>query len=173
MKKLSLKLLSLSLILPAGIIADTKVTFTLPSGMAVEIIEAPFKKELFKVEGCRDQEQLCLINNSIPFGIAFGMPKTYIKNIKVSFQGRSYSLNTKDMYNAWGSRPLEQKGIVRYFGGKCYDTKNCLFRGLFSDAGGTFVAEWQIKNGKSIRTILTDSNDVINLITKNIDSPNQ
>jgi hypothetical protein len=75
------------------------------------------------------------------------------------------------MYNAWGSRPLEFIGSVRYFGGKCVDAKNCSFRGLFSDAGGSFVAEWRVINGVSTRTVLTDSSDVVSLFMKNIDPP--
>lgn len=75
------------------------------------------------------------------------------------------------MYNGWGSHPLEYKGVIRYFGGKCFDTKNCQFRGLFSDAAGTFVAEWRIVNELPIRTMLTNSDDVVNLFIKNIDPP--
>lgn len=73
------------------------------------------------------------------------------------------------MYNAWGNRPVEYPGVVRYFGGKCFDKKNCQFRGLFSDAAGTFVAEWLIVDGHSTRTVLTSSSDVVVLFTENID----
>ena len=75
------------------------------------------------------------------------------------------------MYDAWGARPLEVKGVVRYFGGKCFDTKNCQLRGLFSDAAGSFVAEWQIVGGLPTRTILTSSSDVVHLFMNNIDPP--
>ena len=49
--------------------------------------------------------------------------------------------------------------------------KNCQFRGLFSDAAGSFVAEWLIVDGLAIRTVLTSNNDVVNLFKKNIDPP--
>ena len=157
--------------LPSAAMAETKASFTLPSSVKVQIVEDTFQKGHFKVEGCTEQAEVCRINGRVPFGTAFGLPKTYVKSIKISFQGQSYSLNSRDMYNAWGARPLEYKGTVRYFGGKCDDSKNCQFRGLFSDAGGAFVAEWRIVNGESIRTVLTDSNDVVNLFMKNIDPP--
>jgi len=48
---------------------------------------------------------------------------------------------------------------------------NCSFRGLFSDAAGTFVAEWQVVGGVSQRTIITGSGDVTNEVRKNIDPP--
>jgi hypothetical protein len=75
------------------------------------------------------------------------------------------------MYDAWGARPLEHPGAVRYFGGKCIDSANCQFRGLFSDAAGSFVAEWRVVNGISVRTVLTSSDDVVSLFMKKIDPP--
>jgi hypothetical protein len=152
-------------------IADTTSTFTLPSGVEVKIVEATFQKSLFKVEGCSDRDSVCRINGHVPVGSAFGLPKTYVKSITISFQGRSYSLDVSDMYDAWGSRPLEYRGKIRYFGGKCFDSKNCQFRGIFSDAAGAFVAEWRVVNEMPIRTVLTGSDDVMNLFMRNIDPP--
>ena len=151
------------------VFADTEATFTLPSGVNVKITEAPFQKKLFKVLGCNNAA--CLINGHVPVGSASELPKTYVKCISAIYQGQSYTLNASDMYNAWGKRPLEVEGAVRYFGGKCLNAKNCQFRGLFSDAAGTFVAEWQIVNGLSSRTVLTDSNDIVNLFMQHIDPP--
>ena len=91
---------------------------------------------------------------------------TYLKNITASYQGHSYTLDVADMYNAWGNRSLEHPGVIRYFGGRCYDKSNCQFRGIFSDAAGSFVAEWLIVDGLAIRTVLTSSNDVVNLFKK-------
>ena len=155
----------------ASAFADTEAAFTLPSGVIVKITEAPFQKKLFKVSGCTGGNAVCRINGRTPVGSALELRKTYVKRISVSYQGQSYFLNASDMYDAWGTRPLEVKGAVRYFGGKCSDAKNCQFRGLFSDAAGTFVAEWQIVNGLSNRTVLTDSNDIVNLFMQHIDPP--
>ena len=151
--------------------ADKTTNFTLPSGVVVELVERTFVKSQFKVEGCSGQEQKCLINGRIPFGSDLDLPKTYVKRIKVSFQDKTYSLNSADMYNAWGSRPLEYPGSIRYFGGKCFDSRNCQFRGVFSDAAGSFVAEWLVVNGVSARTVLTSSNDVVHFFMEHIDPP--
>lgn len=151
--------------------ADINSKFILPSGVEISIIEASFQKKKFKVEGCSDRGSVCRINGRIPFGIAFGLAKTYVKRITMTFQGKSNQLYVADMYNAWGNRPLEYPGTIRYFGGKCFDAKNCQVRGIFSDAAGTFVAEWLIADGRAFRTILTDSNDVVNLFMKHIDPP--
>ncbi|MCL2860756.1 MAG: hypothetical protein FWF46_09545, partial [Oscillospiraceae bacterium] len=117
------------------------------------------------------RQTACIINKQVPMGTDVEIPKTLVSSIKISYHGSVYFLDSSDMYNAWGNRPLERKGVVRYFGGQCSDTKNCQFRGLFSDGAGTFVAEWKIIDGVSIRTVLTNSDDVVNLFFKYIDPP--
>ncbi len=169
--KLAAALVASCIIVSVDTVADTSAVFTLPSGVRVEIVEANFQKTLFSISGCSERGDVCRINGHVPFGADFGLPKTYVKNITVLFQGQSYSLDVSDMYNAWGARPLEYKGKIRYFGGKCFDTKNCQFRGLFSDAAGSFVAEWRVVSGLPTRTVLTSSNDVMNLFIKHIDPP--
>jgi hypothetical protein len=159
------------LILSSSVYADSEATFTLPSGVSVKITEADFDAKLFKIAGCTDTAGFCLINGRVPSGVAFGLPKTYLKRVSVSYQGHTYSLDASDMYDAWGGRTLEQKGTIRYFGGKCYDQKNCQFRGLFSDAVGSFVAEWRIVNGLAIRTVLSGSDDIVQLFAQHIDPP--
>src|SRR5262249_28680864 len=153
-------------------VADSESVFTLPSNVQVRIVEAPFEKSQFSVSGCDADNKPCFINGHLPWGVAFGLPRTYVKQITVSYRGVSHTLDASDMYDAWGSRPLQYEGTkLRYFGGRCFDENNCQFRGLFSDTSGSFVAEWRIVGGKSFRTVLTDSDDVKNLFDKNIDPP--
>jgi hypothetical protein len=156
---------------PVAVFANTVASFILPSGVVVKIAEAPFSMSRFKVSGCTGSDEVCRINGHIPLGSAQQLPKTFVKEILVSYRGASYHLDASNMYDAWGKRPLEVAGIVRYFGGKCFDTKNCQFRGLFSDAAGSFVAEWKIINGLSNRTVLSDSGDLVKLFMQNIDPP--
>jgi hypothetical protein len=152
-------------------VADTTAEFFLPSGVQVRIVEASFNKSRSKVYGCSERDVICRINGRVPFGSAFGLPKTFVKSIRVTYKGKSHALDVSDMYNAWGERPLEYPGVIRYFGGNCFDPNNCQLRGLFSDGAGSFVAEGRVTNGTSVRTTLTDSNDVVNLFKKNIDPP--
>lgn len=152
-------------------VADMNSEFILPSGVEVKIVEAHFQRAQFNVEGCSDRDATCRINGHIPFGIESGLPTNYVKSIIISFQGSTYSLDVSNMYDAWVGRPLEHPGKIRYFGGKCFDVKNCQFRGIFSDAAATFVAEWLVTDGQAFRTTLTSSNDVVNLFMKNIDPP--
>lgn len=154
----------------SGVAFAGDAVFSIPGGVRVEIVESLFDKDLFQITGCENNGKGCKINGHIPFGSDLGIPKTYVKSIVVSCKGRSYLLDSSDMYNAWGNRPVELKG-VRYFGGSCYDENNCQFRGLFSDGAGSFVSEWKIVNGMPIRTVLTNSKDVVHLFIKNIDPP--
>ena len=161
----------LSFLVATPSLADTNSTFTLPSGVGITIIESAFQRAGFDTEGCAEVSSSCRINGHIPYGVDSGLPKTYVKSITVSFQGASYAVDASNMFNAWGKRPLEYPGVVRYFGGKCFDKTNCQLRGLFSDAAGSFVAEWVIEDGFSTRTVLTSSTDVVSLFIKNIDPP--
>jgi hypothetical protein len=151
--------------------AGPKARFTLPSGVEVSISEAPFNKSKFRVSGCTDEGAACFINGRVPFGRAARLPRTYVERISVSFGGSTYVLDSSDMYDAWGDRPLEHAGKIRYLGGRCSDSKNCQVRGLFSDGGASFVAEWRVVDGRATRTVLTDSADVVDLFMKNIDPP--
>jgi len=112
------------------------------------------------MRGCSDQESA-----------AWVCPKTYVKSITISFKGQEYSLDASDMYDAWGSRRLEYPGVIRYFGCNCFDKTNCQLRGIFADGAATFVAEWRIIDGRSVRTVFAFDDDIVDLFMKNIDPP--
>jgi hypothetical protein len=173
MNKACLLMTAATAFLAGSATAESNAEFLLPSGVRVTVVEATFNKSLFKISGCNNGNGngICIINGRAPLGTDSALPKTFLKNITVSHQKHFYSLNVSNMYNAWGSRPLEVKGVIRYFGGKCQDAKNCQFRGIFSDGAGTFVAEWKVVGGAPIRTILTNSNDIINFFMGHIDPP--
>jgi hypothetical protein len=148
---------------------DATKSFTLPSGVSIQIIETPFVSKGHDIKGCTGDFDLCIIDGRIPYGSFIDLPHTRLKSMIAVYRGKRYSLDTSQMFNAWGRRPLTD-GDTRYFGGGCYDEDNCLFRGLFSDGAGTFVAEWRVRNGVSERTILTRSTDVMNVVRNNIDA---
>lgn len=161
----------LALCSPFWVLAESVSSFTLPSSVNVTIIEAVFDKKNADIEYCSSGGSICRINGGIPFGVDANIPENYVKKITVVFQDRSYVLDATGMYNAWGGRPLEYPGIIRYFGGRCFDELNCHFRGVFSDAAGSFAAEWIVVEGFSFRTVLTGSRDVVSAFLKNIDLP--
>jgi hypothetical protein len=146
--------------------------FTLANQVVVRIVEAPFEESGQSF----DSKSPCLVGNSIPFGVDCTRPKSFVKHLTVSVNGHTYELDASAMFNAWGGRPLETAPILgtsdkfRYFGGRCVPEGNCVFRGVFSDGAGTFVAEWVVFNGASRRTVLTSADDVVSQIMRNIDA---
>ena len=162
--------LTLSVVFPVTAGERHMSEFTLPSNVHVKIVENLFKGEKLKVVGCNEQSFSCFINSSVPFGVLGEEPSSFVERIEISYKGKSYALDVSNMYNAWGNRPLAKNG-VRYFGGACSDTENCVFRGVFSDGAASFAVEWKIVSAHPIRTLLTHSDDVVDLFLKKIDPP--
>lgn len=109
-------------------------------------------------------------NGGLKFG-ATRVPDTFVSNLSLSVGGQKYELDASNMYNAWGKRAIESPDGTRFLAAHCYNDRNCTLRGLFSDAGGAFVAEWQIVDGKAMRTVITDSSDIVDLFAKDISIP--
>ena len=151
-------------------VETTSSSLTLPSNVSIRIDEAPFDPGSHNIKGCGGGARSCLIGGRLAFGSADQVPKTYVSSITVSVSGHEYSLDVSQMYDAWGRRTLESNGM-RYFGGSCADALNCTLRGLFSDAAATYAAEWQIAGGVPVRTVLTDSGDVVAAFRQHIDPP--
>jgi hypothetical protein len=160
-----------TVVLSLPVKADSVASFTLPSGVSVRITEAPFVARRFKIKGCTQGSSQCLIGGRLPYGVTGHLPKTYVKEIQVTVGETTHVLDSSSMFDAWGARPLEHPGSIRYFGGSCVNQQHCQFRGIFSDGAGTFVAEWVVFSGLVSRTVLTGNGDIVHLIMKNIDPP--
>ena len=169
----SLLALSIGLFISAATnAADVVASFTLPSKVKVRVVEAPFAQSGLVFE----EKEPCVIEGRVPFGTDCGRPKTYLKELTISYEGKTYQLDTSSMFNAWHGRPLvalPPKGVkgrgLRYFGGYCVNAESCMVRGLFSDGAGTFVAEWTVSRGIAVRTVLTTSPDVKAAFVRHID----
>ncbi len=134
----------------------------------VRIVEAPFAESKLKYS----ESSPCLVDGQIPFGTDCGIPSTYVKSLTVVVNGKSLKLDTSQMFNAWGTRHLtmHEGKLVRYFGGSCLDKDICVFRGLFSDGAGTFVAEWRVFQGATTRTVITSDEEIVFPFTDNLDA---
>ncbi|MDH5727631.1 MAG: hypothetical protein OEZ58_01390 [Gammaproteobacteria bacterium] len=112
----------------------------------------------------------CLPNGDFVFGAAGSQPSSYVKQISFKWKNKSFELDSANMYNAWGDRPVKDGDAV-FAAAHCYDFGACTIRLLLSDAGGAYVAEWLINQDKVFRSILTYSNDVTNLFIDRIHPP--
>jgi hypothetical protein len=140
-------------------------SFTLPSGVSIQIFEAPFTSM---------PESSCpgLKKQLGELGDRAHRPKTYVKAIEAKFQSKKILFEVNCMTDAWGDRPLSHKGGPRYFGGWCEIIEGkpyCSFRGIFSDASEIFAAEWNVNGYQARRTVFASTSDIVQLFLQNID----
>jgi hypothetical protein len=138
--------------------------FELPSKVQITIVEAPYNKR--PASACPSFKAK-MENDDF-------MPKTYVKSIRAIYKGETINFDVTCMVDAWNGRPLQHDGLIRYFGGWCQVQEKkpyCGFRGIFSDASESFVAEWYANGNVAKRTVFTSSSDVIRLFMQNIEPP--
>jgi len=150
-----------------SVLAEGK-TYKLKENISITIIEKPFNESEWDITYCEKSKHICLINGKRPYGFESAKPKHYMHSLIATVEGVKFTLDSSNMFNAWGDRPHEYPGTVKYFDGVCQTKNWCTFRGLFSDGAGSFVAEWQIRQGIPERTIITTSSDVVHLFIKSI-----
>lgn len=90
------------------------------------------------------------INGSPIFGTDGGFPKYTLTRATLKIGTVRYELEADNMYEPWfGARPNDDLFKLEY------DGTEIRLTGLFSDAAGSYGAEWLIIGKSSIRTILT------------------
>lgn len=148
---------------------EQTVDLALPSGVRISIIEAPFKGSGISVQGCTKSASVCLIGGK-PYGLATGLPRTYIRKIVASYGASKFILDSSGIYDA---KEIEHASHsdVRFFGGSCQDAKTCAFRAVLGDAASATAAEWVVIDGVVQRTVLSGDADIIQFFEKNIDPP--
>ncbi|PIE41609.1 MAG: hypothetical protein CSA49_02535 [Gammaproteobacteria bacterium] len=137
----------------------------------LELIFTEYRYSIAEINRCIQVPGLCLKNGTPVFGAVSYPPRTYLQGLKLRYKDTVYNLNTQNMYNADVKGVRTEKGVVEYFYASCYDKKNCIVRGIFSDAGGSYVAEWNIIDGVPIRTMLTSSADIVHKFLEDIKPP--
>ncbi|MDR2153165.1 MAG: hypothetical protein LBO72_10110 [Helicobacteraceae bacterium] len=130
----------------------------------VTIKKDSFNESKFKIEKCDRANAICLINDRVPLGVSldsFKVPKTYLKNIVIAYNGANYNLDVSDMYDM---------DLVD-FGGTCREYL-CFFRGIFSNGENYFAAQWSLDayHKYTKRSALTFSSDVVDEFLKHIDA---
>ena len=166
-----LRYLSFCLLIACASAYSEERTYELTPGLTVVLDERRFERNEWRIDRCGASDHLCRINGKVPFGVDGTEPVTYLHSLILHYRNAEYSLDTSNMFNAWRDRPVEYPGTVKYLAGHCSSPRSCVLRGIFSDAAGSFVAEWQVRDGLAERTILTNSADVVSLFIRNIDPP--
>jgi len=96
-----------------------------------------------------------LIDGKQFFGTDGGVPRTRLDSAAIVIGETKVTLDVSRMFNPWGNAPSPEHFTLTPY------EEGWLLAGLFSDAGGAYVAVWRILNGTSIREILTDDEDII------------
>jgi hypothetical protein len=146
-------------------------TIIVHDSIKVIINEAAFDSSSAHMQFCKSgtQRVVCRINGGSVYGADLDLPKTYVKSIVLKVGKKSYNLDCSYMYNAWGKRSNDKK--MKYLGAHFYDSDNGAVRAIFSDAGCSFVAQWQVSGGIPFRDVLTSDIDIVGLFVKQIDPP--
>ena len=95
-----------------------------------------------------------------PIGPIFGtdsiIPHTVLKKLTVIQGAKRTPLDVSFMYDPWFERLDKSRFKVRvYHGG------GLVLTGLFSDAAGSYVAEWLVVDGIGVRTLLSNESSVV------------
>ncbi|NIR48161.1 hypothetical protein GWO43_06865 [candidate division KSB1 bacterium] len=133
-------------------------TFELQPGVKLQIVAAPFDSTKHSIERCKivDWTGVCLIDNEPVFGTDWEIPRSSIKRIYLKVNDRKIELESSSMFNPWFTKPDE-----RSFSLQRWTQEGWIVRGYFSDAAGSYVAEWRVIKDKSIRTVISSDESII------------
>ena len=159
---------------PPKQLKEHRVELRLSDDIVVHLVERAVVLDEKNRDYCKDKT-VGLVNGTTPFGEGGNpraVPYSYLAKLTLRVQGKTYNLDTTNMYNAWGDRPLKNSDGQKYMAAHCYNPDTCTLRGIFSGQGGLYVAEWGIQNGKPFRSMLSDSTDLVNFFLEGgINSP--
>lgn len=122
-------------------------------------------------KACVADRSACYLNGYPALGVNNVPPASYLSGLTLNVADRQYDLETTHMYNPMTNRKQGEGDNMQYFVVVCVDAINCTVRGIFADAGASYVAEWLIVDGVSLRTILSPSADVVEAFVDNIVPP--
>lgn len=145
---------------------------TLKDGITVTLTERDFDPRLFRIQGCTRATPSCVINGKPTITEHQGPPRTYLASIVVVAKGQTYSLPVDNMYDPLTANFVMSTGgrsPKRRIGGHCYEAGWCTFRGIFGDGANVYLAQWEIFEGRVIRTILTADQEIYGWFSNHLD----
>lgn len=118
----------------------------------------PFDSTEHRIGKCKinNYESVCLIDDKVFFGTDWTVPVNELVGLSLNIGSICINLDVSSMYNPWlgNAAPKKQFKIEVIAGGY-------LVRGLFSDGAASYIAEWKIINGKSIRTLIDNNENLV------------
>ena len=133
---------------------------------SITIVQVPFVRKGAKIKPCEDASFPCEIDGHIPYGAHEGGPKTYIKEIRFSRNGKQFVLPSSAMYDAINEKS-KVENIKKLFGVNC-SYEICTIRAVLSDASDSFAVQWRVLNGIAVREIITSEPDIVSYVHDNL-----
>ena len=134
------------------------VVFEFDHNIKLHMIASLFDSTKHNIQHCNilDWSGVCLIDGAPFLGTDWEMPKSVLKRAYIEINGKEIELETFGMYNPWFVYTKKE-----FFSVEGWTESGWIVRGFFSDGAGSYVAEWKIINGASIRTILSNDEYLI------------
>jgi hypothetical protein len=122
----------------------------------LSVTAKPFNAKDHEIEKCKinEWEGICLIDGRPVFGADIQLPKTVLDKAIVQVGAWTIPLETTCMFDPWFRKPSNDQFEINLIEG------GFTVRGFFSDGAGSYVAEWRIIDGGSVRTILTNDETI-------------
>ena len=133
------------------------VTVSLSKNVALKMRSKPFIQKNHKIATCNilDHMGICLVDGKPVFGTDWETPKSQLIGAMVVINGEMpVKLDVSCMYNPWAGQPQKKNFAVTTVEG------GLVVHGEFSDDAGSYVAEWVIVDGSSVRTKLEKDVDL-------------
>jgi len=160
-----------------------EVSVGVPGTPGVSVITLRGAKIVITETSCSSHQKLkasdhigkdpCLIGVLTPGDIAI-RAKTRVSSIMANVGKKEYRLPSDGLLNAWGGGRNENVHTKnRMLGGNCYDSDDCIFRGVFDQGRETcaVAVQWEIVAGRVSRTVFTCSGDLVGFFESHIEPP--
>ena len=125
----------------------------LKDNIILEMTAPPFDAAKHRITECEvmGSKVVCLIDDKPVFGTDWTLPRSQLAQATVKIGSRVVDLDVSCMFNPWFEKPDARDFTAEsVYGGY-------LIRGNFSDAAGTYKAEWLIVENGSVRTQLVET----------------
>jgi hypothetical protein len=151
-------ILAFSLLFCFGPAYSQESVLELSKEVKLHLYVARFDSSKHSIEKCKvlDWVGICLIDKRPVFGTDWELPVSSLDSAKVEINNLLIGLEVSSMFNPWHGR-IRQENFVLEKG-----EKGLMINGRFSDGAGAYVAQWRIISNKSIRTVLSDDEGVMN-----------
>lgn len=126
-------------------------------GAQVVVDIQPFNAAQHKLKYCGDY--LCLVDGLWIFGTDGKVPKQSVRSIHYQHKGQSIPLNVEGLYNP----NLNQENLNKRLHIQPYWGDFFKVTALLSDGAGSYVVQWTVGLGQSVRNFVGDSEQAFEL----------